>query len=805
MLTPANADLVRRDSEILGLRLLLDSEALHAALREIAPGADLRSTKVRYLRYKPGVNCLAAATLNVGGVEVACHAKAYRMADAEKLHKALHRPTVNSPLGPGRFILWSHAIEITTFPNDNKLESLCQWLEPNTRAAWLGRRLGTDIDWSHTSIRVLAYKPERRFVSAICANEKPAVVAKIYSGSTFDQAQDRATRLSRVDGVRLAKVLGISRRRQTLLFEWLSGEVLGDRLLDSALPIFWLSRVGRALASFHRSCPCSKPPELCDPPGGTDKFDPRRHNDLGVIHALADVMTRVSPKLANPIQRIVEALGKGLEAAGRLMCPIHGDFYSKQVLMRDSEIAFIDLDELSMGHPAADLGTFFAHMERDVLCDRLTSRRYEECRDALIAGYEESMPQLSSSILNLFVALKLFSRAPHFLRTCHPEWDRLTQSAMERVHELLAIAWKPAAAKGIPAQRTSGATALEPIAPTAIMLQCLRDTRLPMIRQALDPVSFLGHLKATAPDGSRLKHAQLLYVSVRRHKLGRRCLIEYGFRHECSGEFAVLGKLRARGVDLNNYQFIESLSCKTFATDSSDGISIPPPLAALNGLGMWLQARVSGCSGFVALSGLDAPCVAERIAKAIRKLHNAPLFPSKKYSLDEELRTLQSRLGAVRDELPDLGERIDRVLAACGSLATGLVSCHSATVHRDFYPDQVVVDRDRVHLVDLDLCAQGDPALDAGNFLAHLAEYALRHPERRLVLKSASEAFTGQFLESNDMVNAHAVDVWTTLSLCRHIALSRLWPDRQPYTLAILSLCERRLGIAHSIPVSFTQ
>jgi thiamine kinase-like enzyme len=50
----------------------------------------------------------------------------------------------------------------------------------------------------------------------------------------------------------------------------------------------------------------------------------------------------------------------------------------------------------------------------------------------------------------------------------------------------------------------------------------------------------------------------------------------------------------------------------------------------------------------------------------------------------------------------------------------------TSLIHRDFYPDQILVDRDRLWLVDLDLCCQGDPALDIGNFIAHITEQSLR-------------------------------------------------------------------------------
>ena len=41
-------------------------------------------------------------------------------------------------------------------------------------------------------------------------------------------------------------------------------------------------------------------------------------------------------------------------------------------------------------------------------------------------------------------------------------------------------------------------------------------------------------------------------------------------------------------------------------------------------------------------------------------------------------------------------------------------------VHRDFYEKQVLVDGARTVLIDFDTLCLGNPALDLGNFLAHL-------------------------------------------------------------------------------------
>ncbi len=121
---------------------------------------------------------------------------------------------------------------------------------------------------------------------------------------------------------------------------------------------------------------------------------------------------------------------------------------------------------------------------------------------------------------------------------------------------------------------------------------------------------------------------------------------------------------------------------------------------------------------------------------------------------------------------------------------------HACGIHRDFYADQVIAADARLTLVDLDLYAAGDPALDVGNFLAHLMEQSLRERGDPEALHDREEALRGRFLELAPDVSRAAVEAYTTLSLARHVFLSTRFPERRCFTGALLELCEKRLGLA---------
>src|SRR5919201_2297370 len=85
MLSPADADLVRRDPALPGLALLLDPGAFAAALRRAAPRLGAEETRITYVRYKPGTSCLVGYRLVAAGRDTAVSAAAYRPDAHDKL------------------------------------------------------------------------------------------------------------------------------------------------------------------------------------------------------------------------------------------------------------------------------------------------------------------------------------------------------------------------------------------------------------------------------------------------------------------------------------------------------------------------------------------------------------------------------------------------------------------------------------------------------------------------------------------------------------------------------------------------
>ncbi len=303
---------------------------------------------------------------------------------------------------------------------------------------------------------------------------------------------------------------------------------------------------------------------------------------------------------------------------------------------------------------------------------------------------------------------------------------------------------------------------------------------------AFEPTIIAPHLSELLGPG-KLRRAELL-----RYKPGRRALIGYTLV-QSEGVVRVLGKVRAKGTDVKTDALQTSLWRSGFDSNSTDGVSVAEPLGTLEPFRMTLQLRVPGINLETLLRPEAVPLMM-RVAEAAHKLHRSTAPLQRSHTAYDELEILQRQLSAVLSAQPGYAARLERVLAACKVLLESLPDVHPVTLHRDFYPEQLLLDGERLYLLDLDLCAYGDPALDIGNFVAHLREYALRVLGNAAALSTLESTLTEHYCTLAG-VSPQRINTYATLSLTRHIAISQRLPERRQLTGALLELSEARLGL----------
>ena len=341
---------------------------------------------------------------------------------------------------------------------------------------------------------------------------------------------------------------------------------------------------------------------------------------------------------------------------------------------------------------------------------------------------------------------------------------------------------------------------METHAPTSPAV--LPDSGIPFLAEGLDPalaqVALQAALQSWRPKASRV---EIRGARLVRHKPGRRALIEYEavFTGEDGVEHVeLLGKIRAKGIDRKTPAVMRRLRDAGFAPHSltGGGAFVPEVAGEVPEWHMWLQSKVAGAPLSAWPSGHHGMQLARAVAHALLKLHHTEAKSSRRHTAENELQILQERLVRLAAARQDWESRLHRLLAACRDLTRTLHERPLSGIHRDFHPGQILADGERLWLLDFDLYCQGDPALDVGNFLGHLTEQSIRESDRSEVLSEVQQAVASHYCEHADAHCRSAIESWHTLTLARHVSISTEFPERRPFTGALLACCEKRLGLS---------
>ncbi|MDX8355653.1 phosphotransferase family protein [Cognatiyoonia sp. IB215182] len=417
--------------------------------------------------------------------------------------------------------------------------------------------------------------------------------------------------------------------------------------------------------------------------------------------------------------------------------PLHGDFSPDQVLIGLSGARIVDWDRAALGNPARDLGSFLAALDLAEIRGTPT----ETPGEALLTGYEAAGGIVEETTVQAYRAHALFALAQDGFRARRLHWAQETREVLEK---------------------------------TRALLRASRRQIVPGLSRALDQRVMRPRLEA-------ITGQMLLDVApeLDRLKPGRRALVRYS----SSDGQAVLGKLRAKGTD--RHAPTVQIGLRSAGLDGRNGVGVPEVVGTLGDPGLWLQAEVPGAPLGALLERPNAARVMRRVGKALATLHSAPPQTMRHWTMASELNVLRRAVSdSPYSDLADLAE----------SALDTLPQAIECGLHRDFYFDQVIVDSTTVWLVDLDLHAIGDPAIDVGNFIAHLIELGLRKADDAAFFERSGYAFLDGYAGVRSLPASERIDTLTWISLARHVTISSRFPDRCHAIPAIAALCRTRLS-----------
>jgi aminoglycoside phosphotransferase (APT) family kinase protein len=742
MLRPADRAVVARDPALPGLALLLDGNALASRLEgalglRLAPG---------YLRYKVGTSCTVGLVGPGRSVGEAFAAVAY---PRERYGEVRRRPDWQ---GAATF-LDDACVAVIPARLDRGLKALRRIAVPERRAKLLRRLIGEGAAVPPDEPRVLRYKPGRRLVLCLAAGGTPVASLKTTGLEDFTQSLLGAT-AGAVLGA--APLVGASPRQHIHVTGWIGGLPLCPALAGELPGPDALAATGAALARLHAAPPLR--------PFPADRRGERR-TLAGIVADLGRLDARLAAEAERLLPRIAEALGRDPAP-----CFLHGDFSADQVILRDGAPVIIDYDAAGTGDPARDNGSFLARLDAQAIDGIIPAESVEAAAAAFAAGYSEaagSAPAAAGQHARALVML-----ATEGFRTRHPDWPVRTAALLARAASVLAH---------------------PRVHPAA-------DPNLPHLVAALDTRRVLPALAAalgTVPGDVARCEARLL-----RHKPGRRALVRYVIELADGRREALLGKLRAKAPDRHTARIHDTLRVAGLDGAGPASVGVPPARGRIDDLHLWLQEEVPGTPlGSLLAPGAD-PGPLARTGAALARLHATPPATTRRWTLADEADVLDGALRRTAERLRganlpqearpgeyarDISKTLSAIAREARARLAALAPAPSRGLHRDFYFDQVLVDGARIWLVDFDLHARGDAAIDIGNFLAHLDELGLRRYGGADALAPQAEAFLAGYAAVAELPEAPRVATLRAVSLARHIFLSTRFADRRHTTRALVA------------------
>lgn len=317
------------------------------------------------------------------------------------------------------------------------------------------------------------------------------------------------------------------------------------------------------------------------------------------------------------------------------------------------------------------------------------------------------------------------------------------------------------------------------------------DTGLPALRAGLDPalvqdrVAHLGRVRS---------------IRVLRLEPGRCAEVEYELESVDHASVPILATFRPGPPDRQTPDLLAELRRAGF--DERGDVAVPEPLGLIPDWGAVLERQVAGVPVSGQLMGPQGVQAATRAADALVRLQRAVVHLARRYTLADELDVTRKRLEGLGLERPALRPRLDALVLAAERLADQLPPAAPRLVHRTFDPDHVRIDGARTWIIGLERASTGDPALDAGRFLAHVSELALRKQGDARALHDPERAFAQRFVESSDVAAAEALPVYSFFALARVLEATHHRLDSRPFTERLLALCEERVEtLRHDAPM----
>ena len=182
------------------------------------------------------------------------------------------------------------------------------------------------------------------------------------------------------------------------------------------------------------------------------------------------------------------------------------------------------------------------------------------------------------------------------------------------------------------------------------------------------------------------------------------------------------------------FQIMRELNHNLAQQADASALAVPQVLFYDPSLRLLAQQRVVGIPYSDLLDRAEPTNYVQLAGAALALLHNQHLAIGNEAWLRDHLADLlHPQPAQLGDQLPEYRAQIEMLIAEMISQERHIKpAIETGPIHRNFGPSKVLYREGRAWVIDWDLFAQGDPALDIANFVVHLQVRIAQQPGRAL-------------------------------------------------------------------------
>ncbi|MGV7220367.1 MAG: aminoglycoside phosphotransferase family protein [Nitrospinales bacterium] len=418
--------LIKRNRKFPGLKVLLNPDLFKNVLQKVDPDTEWGEVRTQHISFGQGGKCLVSYNVETPEATLQMYAKAYGgPGSKQELKNANDKAVSARGKGQKAYVLQDPAISIHHFPDDSILGTLQKLSKSETRIGLLDDLLAENKHFRQGAIHGLRYMPEQKFVAKVSVKENVHAVLKVYSENDFLPALNGAEAFNSTDQIGIPKRLGACPRRLTQVFECMPGVPLKNILCSPMVNFEHLKKAGQTLATLHAQ-------EVW----GLEHSSGEK--EVKIMKENARKLAELSPDLLPRLKNLMSTVGRRLIKGPQLIRPCHGNFNARKLLFNsDSDkINILGFDKATFGDPAMDIGLFFAHLDKDVIDQRLSLVDAESCKNIFLEGYKKVLNLPTSTRLETYQALGLISLAIDPFRNRDSSWLEKINIIIKKAEDL---------------------------------------------------------------------------------------------------------------------------------------------------------------------------------------------------------------------------------------------------------------------------------------------------------------------------------------------------------------------------------